>query len=397
MAEWQSNILIRPGDDGDNSHYHLRLWQTRNQTVIDVPVQVNIHYTRAMSSEELGKFGWGPLLEQQLRTIQGSAVQPARVLGVHRSVVHVVAPGLDVSLPTPLNLDNGPITVGDWVLLDEAGQRVVGLLERSSLFRRRAPGTDRREQLIAANVDTLFIVSSCNQDFNEARLERYLAIGREAGVMSIIVLTKADLCEDSSEFIGKAVRLAPGQIAEAVNALDRDNLRCLDPWLGSGQTIALLGSSGVGKSTLTNTLRGHDDIATQAARADDDKGRHTTTARQMHQLTDGTWLIDTPGMRELQLTDVQTGLSDVFSEVAALAQACRFADCTHEAEPGCAVVAAVESGDVDADRVRRWRKLAREEAHNRESIAERRARDKSTGRLYKTIISESHRKKGRGP
>ena len=348
-----------------------------------------------MSGEELGKLGWGPLLEQQLQALENPAVQPARVLGVHRSVVQVLAPGIDALLPTPIKLDNGPITVGDWVLVDAAGQRIAGLLERSSLFRRRAPGTDRREQLIAANVDTLFIVSSCNQDFNEARLERYLAIGREAGVMSIIVLTKADLCDDSSDFIARAVRLAPGQIVEAINALDRDSLACLDPWLASGQTIALLGSSGVGKSTLTNTLCGDEDIATQAARADDDKGRHTTTARQMHQLPGGAWLIDTPGMRELQLTDVQAGLSDVFSEVAALGQMCRFADCTHESEPGCAVLAAVESGDVDADRVRRWRKLAREEAHNRESLAERRARDKSTGRLYKSIISESHRKKGR--
>ena len=348
-----------------------------------------------MSDNDLTNLGWGQFQEQQLLAVARQNVRPARVLDVHRSLVHVAAPGIDASLPTPLNLENGPVTVGDWLFLDELGRRIVGLLERNTLFRRRAPGTDRREQLIAANVDTLFIVSSCNQDFNEARLERYLAIGRDAGVMSIIVLTKVDLCEDSSEYVRRASRLAPGLMVEAVNALERDSLNCLDTWLGKGQTIALLGSSGVGKSTLTNTLRGADDIATQEARVDDDRGRHTTTSRQMHQLPGGAWLVDTPGMRELQLTDVKSGLDDVFSEITALAKNCRFADCTHDLEPGCAVLAAVEGGEVDADRVTRWRKLVREEAHNRESISERRARDKSTGKLYKTIISETQRIKGR--
>jgi ribosome biogenesis GTPase len=184
-------------------------------------------------------------------------------------------------------------------------------------------------------------------------------------------------------------------LVEAVNALSRDSLNCLNGWLGKGQTVALLGSSGVGKSTLANTLRGTNELATQDIRSDDDKGRHTTTSRQMRQLPGGAWIVDTPGMRELQLTDVEAGLNDVFAEITTVAKECRFADCGHIAEPGCAVRTAIESGKIDADRFARWRKLVREEAHNRESIAERRARDKSTGRLYKSIISDAQRKRGR--
>jgi ribosome biogenesis GTPase len=348
-----------------------------------------------MSVSSLEDLGWGPYQDQQRLQQPDSDLYPARVLAVHRSLVHVVGPDIDASLASPRDIENGPLTVGDWVWLDPSQQRIVGLLERKSLFRRRAPGTDRSVQLIAANVDTLFIVSSCNLDFNEARLERYLAVGREAGVMPIIVLTKADLCDDTSGYVRRASRLSPGLLVETVNALSKESLDCLDGWLGKGQTIALLGSSGVGKSTLANTLRGADDLATQAIRADDDKGRHTTTSRQIHQLPGGAWIVDTPGMRELQLTDVQAGLDDVFAEITTLAKACRFADCRHDAEPGCAVQAAIETGGIDAGRFARWRKLVREEAHNRESIAERRARDKSTGRLYKSIIDETQRKKGR--
>jgi ribosome biogenesis GTPase len=170
-------------------------------------------------------------------------------------------------------------------------------------------------------------------------------------------------------------------------------LRCLDAWLGHGQTVALLGSSGVGKSTLSNTLLGSSDITTQAIRDDDAKGRHTTTSRTMHHLPGGAWLLDTPGMRELQLTDVRTGLDDVFAEITELAATCRFVDCTHEAEPGCAIRRAIDDDEIDVERLNRWRKLIKEEAYNKESIADRRARGRALGKYYKSAIEDKKSRK----
>jgi len=337
---------------------------------------------------DLAGYGWDPFFNAQLPIDLPQATVPARVMNVQRSGWRLAAPDLDVHVPFGAIDDAASGTVGDWVLFDRDSQRVTGRLDRKSLFQRRAPGTDRRVQLIAANVDTLFVVSSCNQDFNEARIERYLAIAREAGVMALIVLTKADLVDEPQEFVRRASTLAPDVLAEALDATDAASVGCLDGWLCAGQTIALLGSSGVGKSTLTNTLLGGAAVATQEIREGDDKGRHTTTARSFFRLPGGAWLLDTPGMRELQLTEVQGGIDDVFAEITALAAACRFVDCRHEAEPGCAVQAAVASGDVDAARIGRWRKLRREEAFNNESIAERRARGRSLGKLYKSVIRE---------
>ena len=337
---------------------------------------------------KLPDLGLDFFFQQQLPGDGSETYAAVRVMNVHRSGLHVRGDGIDRYVELSGSDYDMDLTVGDWLLYDKSAQRLGSRLERKSLFKRRAPGRDRREQLIAANVDTLFIVSSCNQDFNEARLERYLAIAREAGVMAVIILTKADLVDDTAEFVLRATKLAPVLQVEAVNARDEKTLACLEPWLQRGQTIALLGSSGVGKSTLTNTLLGNQLIATQNIREDDARGRHTTTSRSMHQLAGGAWLLDTPGMRELQLTDVKTGLNDVFAEISTLAEDCKFSDCRHEDEPGCRVKAAVDAGNIDEDRLKRWRKLTREEALNSASIAQRRARDKAFGRLYKNILSE---------
>jgi ribosome biogenesis GTPase len=331
--------------------------------------------------------------QQQLPFDGPESLVPVRVMNVHRSGLQLAGDGIDQHVQLTGHDYDLNLTVGDWALFDTDTQRLLHRLERKSLFKRRAPGGDRREQLIAANIDTLFIVSSCNMDFNEARLERYLALAREAQVMGVIILTKADLIDDTGDYVRRASRLAPGIQVEAVNALQGESLGCLDTWLQSGQTIALLGSSGVGKSTLTNTLLGAEEISTQAVREDDARGRHTTTSRSMHRLPGGAWLLDTPGMRELQLIDVKDGLESVFEEISVLAEECRFSDCSHKSEPGCKIQKAIEAGTIDQYRFDRWQKLVREEALNSATIAERRARDKALGRMYKHILRDKKAKK----
>ena len=344
----------------------------------------------------ISDLGWDNFFQQQTLEDDMTCVDVARVTNVQRSGFRILGDQIDEHLPVSCaEADDLPV-VGDWLILARDTRRIVRVLDRKSVFRRRAPGSDRQEQLLAANVDTLFVVSSCNQDFNEARLERYLALGHDAGVMTVIVLTRKDLCDDAADYAGRAARLSPGVPVEVVNALDAADLDVLQPWLTQGQTVALLGSSGVGKSTLTNTLLGNGKLATRGIREDDARGRHTTTSRSLYRLPGGGWLLDTPGMRELQLAGVKAGLDDVFAEIAALANDCRFSDCRHESEPGCAVHAAVAEGRLDSVRLERWRKLVREEARNTASLAEKRAQDRGFGRLIKGALEEKNaRKDGR--
>ncbi len=346
-----------------------------------------IETTMTNQHNDLASLGWSPFFQSQLSIDELTTTHPARIAAVHRGVVDVLtADGPQRRIPQNYNLagEDAQPTVGDWVLLTADGTAIHRLLERNSLFRRRAAGRDARIQLLAANVDTLLVVSSCNEDFNLARIERYLALAKEAGVTPILLLTKADLTDSTEGYVDAARGLDPLLMVEPCDGRSGEIQAKLGPWLGRGQTLALMGSSGVGKSTLLNTLSGGQQ-ATAPIREDDAKGRHTTSSRSMHQLSSGAWLIDTPGMRELQLTDVKEGIEDVFGDIVALARECRFSDCGHDTEPGCAVQGAIESGELEPERLDRFRKLQREEAHNTATIAERHARFRAQGKLYRSI------------
>lgn len=335
----------------------------------------------------LAELGWSSHFASQLDAAHPETLIPVRVLAVHRNGLDVAGPDFEGRVP-PLMADGDEqrATVGDFVLLDAANHLPRRVLSRKSLFKRKAAGTGRRVQLIAANVDTLLIVTSCNRDFNVARLERYLALAREAQVTPLVVLTKADLVDDTHGYVAEAARLMPGLFVECLDARDPVAASRLAPWCGRGQTVALVGSSGVGKSTLVNTLTGDHRQDVAEIRADDARGRHATTGRSMHRLAAGGFLIDTPGMRELQLADVEAGIEDVFADVAAAAAGCRFADCRHENEPGCAVRAAIDVGDLDPERLRRFAKLLAEDARNSATLRERRARERGFGRMVKAIV-----------
>jgi len=327
--------------------------------------------------------GWSAHFATQ--AAEGNA-RPARLFSVARDRLTGLSPDGERLLLPPAHSSTGDFAVGDWVLFDTA-DRVTRRLTPATELARRAAGTGAKRQLIAANVDTLGIVTSCNADFNEARLERYLALAATAGCLPLVILTKADQAADPRSYARRAERLSPMVSALTLNATDPEETGALAPWCRAGQTLALVGSSGVGKSTLANALTGAH-AATQDIREDDAKGRHTTTARGLHRTRFGGWLIDTPGMRALRLSNAQEGIDTVFADLDALAQQCRFADCQHDTEPGCAIRAAIEAGEVEPERLDRWRKLEREDRRNSEALHQARARDKKFGKMVKQVMRE---------
>ncbi len=334
----------------------------------------------------LKDLGFTPFFAGQVP--ENSDLSPFRITEVHRDRLSALSPDGPSVLTTKLPLQTSDFAVGDWVLADENAQINV-VLERQSLLHRRAAGTHASRQLIAANCETLFITSSCNPDFNTARIERYLALAYEAGCFPVIVLTKADQSDEAPGFARRAGQIDARVPVLTVNALDADDLALVASWCGRGQTAALVGSSGVGKTTLTNGLCGRDDD-TGGIREDDAHGRHVTTSRALRRMQNGGWIIDTPGMRALRLEEAGDGIDAVFDDIARLAATCRFSDCAHESEPGCAVLGAVEAGDLAPDRMERWAKLKREDIRNSQTLAESRARGKAFGKMVKAAAKDTH-------
>ncbi|GHA78676.1 ribosome small subunit-dependent GTPase A [Cognatilysobacter bugurensis] len=335
--------------------------------------------------------------------------RPVRVSEQHRSG-YIVADAPDTAFPVeslpewqrprfPAEQRPG---VGDWLLiedLDTPPPRVVALLPRRTAIKRGAAGDHYRQQLIAANVDTVFVVCGLDADFNPRRIERYLLLVG-GGAEPVVVLTKADQAmAEGADAVPEAVETLAalaeqGVAVRSVNAKDPDSVAALNPWLKAGRTVVLVGSSGAGKSTLTNTLLGFEKMKTGAVRESDARGRHTTTHRALIPLPSGACLIDTPGMRELKPTG-EEDVAENFADVEAIAAQCRFRDCAHAREPGCGVRAAIEAGTLDPQRAASYRKLSDEVAGAADKLAGRRAENAQARVLGKAVNKRLDDKNGR--
>lgn len=325
-----------------------------------------------MTDPALARYGWNDRFEAAFAAEAAPGRVPARVVLEHTHIYRVVTAEGESLARVSGRLRHRARSrpdfpaVGDWVVVEPVpgGEaRIHAVLPRFSHFSRRAAGDATEQQVVAANIDTVFIVGGLDRDFNPRRIERYLVVAWESGAMPVVVLNKADLVDDAAPYVADVQAVAPGVDVHAVSARSPEGLHVLVPYLGFGRTAALLGSSGVGKSSIVNRLVGYDLLRTQDVRVPDSRGRHTSTARQMVLLDQGGVLIDTPGMRELQLWESGETLGDAFADIEALAEGCRFRDCRHVQEPGCAVRAAAASGSLAASRLESYRKLAAEREH----------------------------------
>lgn len=318
----------------------------------------------------LRAFGWNDDFQRSFAALEDDRLEPARVIEVQRGVYRI-ANDAEVTLAEAAGALRRervtPPVVGDWVAVERptSGERAVihRVLDRRSQLARKAAGRPMQSQVLAANLDRVFLVTSCNDDFSPRRIERYLAMIWEGGIDPVVLLNKADLVEDPDAALAAADVAALGVPVHAVSALTPDGLDPLDQYLIPQTTIALLGSSGVGKSTIVNALMGHEIQAVREIRAGDARGRHTTTCRHLFRLPTGALMIDTPGLREVGLWRSESGLAQTFPDIDALARGCRFQDCAHDTEPGCAVRAALAAGTLTAERFESFTGLKRELDH----------------------------------
>ncbi|RFA25127.1 ribosome small subunit-dependent GTPase A [Alkalilimnicola ehrlichii] len=345
----------------------------------------------------LQPLGWNNHFHRQLTLEQLDSLRPARVIGVERDIFRIDAGSgpLTATLAGRYRHQHTEAverpTIGDWVLLAADAPVIVACLARRSLISRRMAGSCE-PQAIAANIDVLLIVSGLDAEFNRHRLERYLVLAAQAQVTPLVLLTKADLCADPAPTVTAVRECLPAESAVFAVAAPSDPLMALlAPWLGPGRTLALAGSSGVGKSTIVNNLVGSQQQATGTTR-NDAKGRHTTTSRTLVRLADGSCIIDVPGMREVGLAPTEAGVERHFRSVHELALHCRFADCQHQEEPGCALRAALDRGELSADEWAHYCQLLAEQRHN-VSVHERRRQERSFSRMTREALKTKRRKR----
>jgi ribosome biogenesis GTPase len=317
----------------------------------------------------LDTWGWNARLEQSFASYRNRGLAPARITRQDRDRYEIAtSASMGAAVVSGRFRHEAPSAaafpaVGDWVGVAPGDPAIIhAVLPRTSAFSRRAPGERVEEQVVAANVAAAFLVCGLDGDFNPRRLERYVAAVYESGAAPVVVLNKADLCTDVAFRLSEAREAAPGEPVHLVSARTGKGLEELAEYLTRGRTVALLGMSGVGKSSLVNALLGNQRQATHAVRAADSRGRHTTTHRELIPLPSGAILLDTPGMRTLALWADEAGVDASFGEIEALALSCRFRDCVHDHEPGCAVLAGLASGTLREERYESWRKLQREAA-----------------------------------
>ena len=346
---------------------------------------------------DLKTLGWRAHFENAFAAYRDPGVEPARVALEYQGQYRVFAAGAELMAEVTGRVRYQAATradfpaVGDWVVIQKVPHEkkalIHAVLPRASKFSRMAPGETNEEQIVATNIDTIFLVQGLDNNYNLRRLERYLLLAFESGARPVIILSKADLCDDLAARLGEVQQVALGTPVHAISAKAGTGLEPLNEYLGEGLTVAFLGSSGVGKSTLINRLLGNERQKTRDVRAEDSKGRHTTVHRELIVLPPGGLLIDTPGMRELQLWDVDESLTDTFADVETFARDCHFTDCKHNSEPDCAVKAAIADGMLAAERLESYQKMKREKEHQaaRTDIRAQMSRKEKIKKIHKSF------------